>query len=219
MTSRAASRAASGWCAGALAIGLAAQGCAVRSVAPATLSNPGTVAFTAGWTQTGIASWYGVPFHGRATASGEIYDMNAMTAAHNTLPFGTRIRVDNRDNGRSTELTVNDRGPFVKGRILDVSRAGARALDMIGPGTAQVRISIVSAANPVSARGGCVVIQVGSYRERAGAERRKREVEQAGFKAIVERHDGFYRVGAGPFGDDAEMRRALGALGGFIRRC
>jgi rare lipoprotein A len=97
----------------------------------------------AGWTQTGVASWYGEPFHGRRTASGEIYDMEAMTCAHRTLPFGTRIRVQNLDNGRSVTLTVNDRGPFVEGRIVDVSRRGARELGMLGPGTAQVRITVV----------------------------------------------------------------------------
>ena len=93
--------------------------------------SPSTDSYPIGWTQTGVASWYGDPFHGRLTASGEVYDMDLMTAAHQALPFGTRIRVDNRDNNRSIELVVNDRGPFVKNRILDVSRAGARALCMI----------------------------------------------------------------------------------------
>jgi rare lipoprotein A len=90
-----------------------------------------------------MASWYGEPFHGRRTASGEVYDMEAMTCAHRTLPFGARIRVENLDNGRSTTLTVNDRGPFVEGRIVDVSRRGARELGMLGPGTARVRITVV----------------------------------------------------------------------------
>jgi rare lipoprotein A len=96
-----------------------------------------------GWTQTGIASWYGEPFHGRTTASGETYDMEAATGAHPSLPFGTRIRVENLDNGRTADLTINDRGPFAKGRILDVSRRIARELDMIGPGTARVRITVL----------------------------------------------------------------------------
>jgi len=96
-----------------------------------------------GWTQEGVASWYGEPFHGRDTASGEVYDMDAPTCAHQTLPFGTRLRVENLDNGRSTTLTVNDRGPFVDRRILDVSRRGARELEMIGPGTARVRITVL----------------------------------------------------------------------------
>ena len=90
-----------------------------------------------------MASWYGNPFHGRATASGEIYDMEAMTAAHPTLPFGTRLRVENLENGRSVTVTINDRGPFVKDRILDVSRKAARELGMLGPGTARVRITVL----------------------------------------------------------------------------
>lgn len=95
-----------------------------------------------------MASWYGNPYHGRATASGEIYDMEAMTAAHPTLPFGTRLRVENLDNNRSVTVTINDRGPFVKNRILDVSRKAARELRMLGPGTARVRITVLGGTNP-----------------------------------------------------------------------
>ena len=96
-----------------------------------------------GWTQVGMASWYGEPFHGRQTASGEVYDMEARTGAHPTLPFGTRIRIENLDNGRTATLTINDRGPFVKERIVDVSRRVARELGMLGPGTARVRITVI----------------------------------------------------------------------------
>jgi rare lipoprotein A len=96
-----------------------------------------------GWSETGVASWYGNPFHGRTTASGERYDMEELTCAHKTLPFGTRIRVENLDNGRAIILRVNDRGPFVKGRIVDVSRKAARELGMLGPGTARIRITVV----------------------------------------------------------------------------
>ena len=96
-----------------------------------------------GWTETGIASWYGNPYHGRTTASGEIYDMEAMTAAHRTLPFHTIVLVENLRNGRSTTLRINDRGPFVRGRTVDVSRRAARELDLIGPGTAPVRLTVL----------------------------------------------------------------------------
>jgi rare lipoprotein A len=96
-----------------------------------------------------LASWYGNPYHGRTTASGETYDMNEMTCAHPTLPFGTRLRVQNLDNGRSVTVRVNDRGPFVKDRILDVSRKAARELGMIGPGTARVRITVVGSGGGV----------------------------------------------------------------------
>ncbi len=97
----------------------------------------------AGWQEEGEASWYGAPFHGEETASGEIYDMEGATAAHPSLPFGTVVHVRNLDNGRETTLRVNDRGPFVDGRILDVSRKGARELGLLTPGTAQVRITVV----------------------------------------------------------------------------
>ena len=85
------------------------------------------------WTETGIASWYGPGFHGKHTASGEVYDMEDMTAAHKRLPFGTVVRVDNLDNGRATEVRINDRGPFVHDRVIDLSRAAAREIEMLGP--------------------------------------------------------------------------------------
>jgi rare lipoprotein A (peptidoglycan hydrolase) len=109
--------------------------CASRMVSPANVRT--------GWSQSGVASWYGEPFHGRRTASGETYDMRELTAAHPSLPFGTRVRVRNLDNGRDVEVRINDRGPFVKQRIIDVSRRAAETLGMIGPGTARVRITVI----------------------------------------------------------------------------
>lgn len=93
--------------------------------------------------ETGLASWYGPGFHGKATANGEIYDMNALTAAHKTLPMPVRVRVTNLQNGRSIVLRINDRGPFVNGRIIDVSRRGAQLLGFDSPGTAPVRVQIL----------------------------------------------------------------------------
>ncbi len=95
--------------------------------------------------QHGIASWYGHPYHGRATASGEIYDMERDTAAHRQYVFGTWLRVDNLDNGKRTEVRVNDRGPFVRGRVIDLSQSAARRIEMIGPGTASVRLTVIAA--------------------------------------------------------------------------
>jgi rare lipoprotein A len=91
----------------------------------------------------GVASYYAREHEGRRTASGERYDMHAMTAAHPSLPFGTRVRVTNLDNGRRAVVRINDRGPFRRGRIIDVSYAAARELKMIGPGTARVRIDVL----------------------------------------------------------------------------
>ena len=98
----------------------------------------------AGGEEVGMASWYGSAHQGRRTASGEVFDMNQLTAAHRTLPFGTRVLVTNRDTSQSAEVRINDRGPFVKGRILDVSYAAARLLGAVGPGTIPVRVRVLS---------------------------------------------------------------------------
>ena len=93
--------------------------------------------------QVGMASYYADEFHGQPTSSGQTFDMNALTAAHRTLPLGTIVRVTNIENGRSVELIVNDRGPFLKGRIIDLSKAAAEKIGMVEKGTALVKIEIV----------------------------------------------------------------------------
>ncbi|MEZ5361559.1 MAG: septal ring lytic transglycosylase RlpA family protein [Bryobacterales bacterium] len=98
-----------------------------------------------GAVETGEASWYGKPYHGRRTSNGEVYDMNGLTAAHLSLPFDTRVRVTNLANGRSVELRINDRGPFLRGRVIDVSRKAAQRLDMLASGTARVRVEVTAA--------------------------------------------------------------------------
>lgn len=114
------------------------------------------------WTynETGIASWYGEPFHGRYTANGEVFDANALTAAHRTLPMPSVVQVTNLENGRSIEVRVNDRGPFARGRIIDLSRRSAQLLGFEAQGTAKVRVKILV---PES-------IQVASLAGRVGAE-------------------------------------------------
>lgn len=94
-------------------------------------------------TLSGVASWYGPGFHGRTTANGERYDMHGMTAAHKSLAFGTRVRVTNETNGKSVVVRINDRGPYVGTRIIDLSKSAAQAIDMIGPGTAAVTVEVV----------------------------------------------------------------------------
>ena len=96
-----------------------------------------------GKSQTGVASWYGEEYHGRETASGEVFDMYKLTAAHNKLPFGTRVRVINLKNGKSVIVKINDRGPFVRGRIIDLSYAAAKKIGILQCGTAEVRIQVV----------------------------------------------------------------------------
>ncbi len=128
-----------------------------------------------GDTEDGIASWYGHPYHGRAAADGEIYDMEKMTAAHRTLPFHTWVRVHDLDNDRTVEVRITDRGPFVAGRIIDVSHAAARELELIGPGVARVRIEVIG--TPPDAAPGLFAVQVGAFRDRANAERLRSEME------------------------------------------
>jgi rare lipoprotein A len=98
-----------------------------------------------GSTMTGIASWYGAPYDGRRAASGEIYDMEQLTAAHQTLPFGTWVEVTNLANQKRVEVRINDRGPFVGGRVIDLSHAAAREIDMLRPGIAEVRLTVIAA--------------------------------------------------------------------------
>ena len=97
-----------------------------------------------GESEVGIASWYGHPYHGRRTSNGEVYDMNKMTAAHLRLPFNTWVRVRNLRNRRTVDVRITDRGPFIKGRIIDLSRAAAKQIRMIGPGTAKVRVKVIA---------------------------------------------------------------------------
>ncbi|HVK88178.1 MAG TPA: septal ring lytic transglycosylase RlpA family protein [Kofleriaceae bacterium] len=97
-----------------------------------------------GTVQEGLGTWYGGKHHGGPTASGERFDKNAMTCAHRTLPMGTRVRVTNKRNGKSVVLRINDRGPYGKGRIIDVSEAAARRLDMIDAGVVPVHVEVVA---------------------------------------------------------------------------
>jgi rare lipoprotein A len=121
--------------------------------------------------ETGMASWYGVPYHGRKASNGEVYDMYQFTAAHRTLPFETVVRVTNLGNGKQVDLRVIDRGPFVENRIIDLSFAGARAIDLVGPGTARVKVEVMAAPPNVSVTGGRFAVQVGAFADRANAER------------------------------------------------
>ena len=95
-------------------------------------------------TISGSASWYGAQFHGRKTANGERFDMNQLTAAHRSLPFGTKVRVTNQKNGKSVVVRINDRGPFVGRRVIDLSRGAAQAVNMIGSGVAPVKLQVLN---------------------------------------------------------------------------
>ena len=158
-----------------------------------------------GHTEEGIASWYGHPYHGRPAANGEIYDMEKMTAAHRTLPFNTWVRVYNLDNNRTTEVRITDRGPFVGGRIIDLSHAAARQIELIGPGVARVRLEVIAPppdaapadSAPPGPAPGLFAVQVGAFRDRANAERLRSQMEaRYGSARLLERAEkpGVWRV-------------------------
>ncbi len=155
------------------------------------------------YSESGGASWYGPGFHGRITASGERFDTNDLTAAHKTLPFGTRVRVTNTANGKSVAVRINDRGPFVQGRIIDLSRAAAERLEMLESGTAQVTVKALDGAsvaeavpgpNNTSASDSRKSIQVASFGNRNNAEKLKQRLNEAGIQADIFQAGSFYRV-------------------------
>ncbi len=175
-----------------------------------------------GYEETGQASWYGNPYHGRRAASGEVYDMNQMSAAHRTLPFGTWLVVENLTNGRTAEVRINDRGPFVGERILDLSSAAARVLGSTGPGVITVRLHVI--AGPASAPASperVFTIQVGAFstQERAATLQRELPSTDADVSSVQAAELGgrtIYRVRVGRFTSRAEAEeraRRLSALG------
>ncbi len=164
--------------------------------------------------QKGVASWYGKDFHGKRTSSGETYDMYAMTAAHKILPLGVIVRVENLDNGKQTVVRINDRGPFVRGRIIDLSYAAAKELGVVGPGTARVEIEALGTSGasgdgsngnlaPVDCFNGNFTVQVGAFQNRDNALRLKEELARAHSNAHVVVHDDgnktLYRVRVGRY--------------------
>jgi rare lipoprotein A len=152
----------------------------------------------AGYVQEGLASWYGIPYHGRRAANGEIYDMYKLTAAHRTLPFETVVRVTNLKNGRSVDVRINDRGPFVEGRLIDLSLGAARAIDMVAAGVAAVRVEMLSGENPLS---GSFTVQVGAFLDMENAARFRKHLEERYPPVFIVEYDApqglFYRVRAG----------------------
>lgn len=144
--------------------------------APSTTSIPARRAarpalpLATGYTEEGVASWYGIPFNGRAAADGEIYDMETLVAAHRLMPFNTWLKVTNLSNNKNVNVRVIDRGPFVDGRIIDLSKAAAREINLIGPGTGRVRLEVIAAPVDIPAND-FYAVQVGAFSVYANAER------------------------------------------------
>ena len=169
-----------------------------------------------GWTEDGIASWYGGRdgFEGKPTASGETYDSSLLTAAHRELPLGTVVDVTNLDNDRTVRVRINDRGPFIFGRVIDLSRASAEKIGLLGPGTGPVRITVVTPGpqqDTVSPTGRWAV-QVGSFAERLRAERHAERLRGTGRSVFLEPYRGLSRVKVGPFDGRSEAERELALL-------
>lgn len=161
-------------------------------------------------TESGTASWYGPGFNGKPTASGEIYDQNAMTAAHKTLPLGARVRVTNMQTRLVVDVRINDRGPFVGNRIIDLSFAAAKVIGMIGPGTAQVLIEVLETPVPIGVVPSALrfTVQIGSFTREKDAEKlRDRAAKTSRDVSVVEARVGdvtYFRVQAGAFSDRAQ---------------
>lgn len=166
-----------------------------------------------GFVEEGIASWYGPGFHGKATANGETYNQYAMTAAHKILPLGTQVRVTNLGNNRSVLVRVNDRGPFVDDRVIDLSRAAATRLEMMDKGTARVRVQSLGGLPQIDKGGdikGDFYIQVGAFGKEVNARKLVDILKKTGQKGrLFLGGNNLWNVQAGPWPDSATAQKML----------
>jgi len=178
--------------------------------------------------ETGIASWYGPKFHGRTTANGERYNMNGLTAAHKTLPFNTVVRVENVENGRKVDVRINDRGPFVGNRIIDLSRRAAEEIDMIGSGTAEVRVILLKDGDrkisPLAATSKpTFTVQIASFESRSEADRHAAGIKGARVEEATINGRTYFRVFYGVYQSEQAARSAHRELqqrgvNGFVKQ-
>ena len=166
-----------------------------------------------GFVEEGVASWYGPGFHGKTTANGERYNQYAMTAAHKLLPLGTKVRVTHLGNGKSVIVRVNDRGPFVDDRVIDLSRTAATRLNMMGTGTARVRIQSLGGIKELADNGditGNFYVQVGAFANKDSAYKLIQTLAKAGHKGRLEfGSTTLWNVQVGPWSDSAGAERML----------
>ena len=162
-----------------------------------------------GTTQRGVASWYGSDFHGKPTASGEIYDMYQLTAAHKELPLHTVVDVKNLDNGRKLRVRVNDRGPFIRGRILDLSYGAARELGMVEVGLARVEVRVVKVGQglPGPSRLTRYTVQLGAFRDKKNADEIRRKAAADFPEVEVFSEDGWHRVRLGRYSERSKAEK------------
>ncbi len=163
--------------------------------------------------EEGVASWYGPNFHGKLTANGERYDMYGLTAAHRTLPFNTLLRVENMENSESVVVRINDRGPFAKNRIIDLSKKAAEQIDMIGNGTAPVKLVLLEGdlenSRTTDLKTATYTVQLGSFGSETGAFDLSRKIKGSRVEKIPLNNQTVYRVYYGVYVDKDEARRNL----------
>jgi len=194
-----------------------------------------SVGSSGGVYQRGTASWYGPKFHGRQTANGERFNMRKLTAAHRTLPFNTVVKVVNKNNGKSVTVRINDRGPFAKGRIIDLSKAAAEKVNMIGTGTAPVELYILKRSNSSGSSApsagsnayadpdkGSFTIQIASFEKRNHAVRKAASIRGARVKKVRVDGDKIFRVYYGEYNSRKKADKDLKKLkkrgvSGFIK--
>jgi len=169
--------------------------------------------------EEGTASWYGPGFHGRTTANGETYNQYGMTAAHKILPLGTRVRVTHLGNGRSIIVRINDRGPFVDDRVIDLSRAAANRLSIVGPGTARVRVQSMGSVERMQENGdltGAFYVQVGAFADRINADNLISILSQSGNHGrLVYGSNNMWNVQIGPWPDSFGAQQQLEVFRGM----
>lgn len=194
----------------------------VRRTAPPEVSGEGAVI------GSGIASWYGPNFHGKLTANGERFNMNDYTAAHKTLPFNTMVRVDNVENGKSVVVRINDRGPYVDNRIIDLSRKAAQEIDMIGNGTASVRLMVVREGDrPIDRQNissaETFTIQLAAFESESEATARSNQVPGSRVEGVRVENKTIFRVYYGTYSNPEEAKNDLVELNqkgieGFVKQ-
>ncbi len=221
----------------ALALALAGSGCSVYNYVAETFSDSGPASGSRGgssssyvvlgvryhvmdsaegYVERGLASWYGSKFHGRKTSSGEVFDMHQVSAAHKTLPLSTWVEVTHLDTGRSITVRVNDRGPFVKGRIIDLSYQAALALGTTSEGVAPVEVRTIRGPETATRTVEHRFLQLGAFAIRSNAEAFVQKLRRQGLARLSvrtrQRNMTLHRVLQGPFEDNAEFNQAVSRL-------
>ncbi len=202
------------------ALFLSACGISNKSVDYASTENARAI-------ENGVASWYGPNFHGKLTANGEVYDMDGVTAAHRTLPFETILLVENLDNGKTVQVRINDRGPYAKDRVIDLSKGAAKRVDMLEPGTARVRLYLLKGdlenSRITDIKVPTYTVQLGSYKDRSQAEKQTADINGSRVEEINASGATFYRVYYGIYTDPDDARREMRRLNnmgfaGFVKQ-